>query len=58
MSIHIITDHERALVVRMELLRAALQRIASFGEGPQVTDSFDEPVSAAIARAALEKAAA
>ena len=34
-------------------LREALNRIASWNEGPEVTGSFDEPCSAEIARQAL-----
>ena len=34
-------------------LRAALDRVASWGEGEKVTASFDEPHSAEIARRAL-----
>lgn len=37
------------------LLSEALDKIASWGEGPEVTTSFDEPNSAKIAREALEK---
>jgi hypothetical protein len=33
--------------------KAALEKIASFGEGPVVTTSFDEPGAAKIAREAL-----
>lgn len=58
MSINIITDRERALLARMELLQSALKRIAAFDEGPVVTRSFDEPCAAAIARTALEQAQA
>jgi hypothetical protein len=39
--------------VEIARLRAALDRIASWGEGEVVTGKFDEPVAAAIARAAL-----
>jgi hypothetical protein len=35
------------------ILRRALEQIASFNEGPEVTGSFDEPASAKIAREAL-----
>lgn len=39
----------RALIARTE----ALNEIAAWGQGKSVTGSFDEPCSAAIARAAL-----
>ena len=37
-------------------LREALNKIASWAEGDEVNGSFDEPVSAKIARAALQGA--
>lgn len=39
---------------RIERLEKALNRIASWDEGPVVGPHFDEPASAEIARAALE----
>lgn len=43
------------LIDKNARLREALERIASYGEEPTVTGSFDEPHSARIARAALEE---
>jgi hypothetical protein len=47
------TDLERAQAAEIERLRAALNKIASWHEGPVVTGAFDEPHSAMTARAAL-----
>ena len=44
-------EAERA---KVKVLRLALNRIASWGEGPDVTLSFDDPNSARIAREALK----
>lgn len=38
----------------IRVLREALEKIASWSEGPVVTGAFDEPAAAMIARAALE----
>jgi hypothetical protein len=52
-----VLDNMRKLVelaaAREERLRKALDRIASWSEGDEVTGSFDEPCSARTARAAL-----
>lgn len=50
--IHYTTDLERAQAAEIERLRAALNKIASWHEGPVVTGAFDEPHSAMTARAA------
>lgn len=42
-----------AALAENERLRAALNSIASWGEGPEVTSMFDEPGSAQAARDAL-----
>ena len=47
------TDLERAQAAEIERLRAALNKIASWHEGPVVTGAFDDPQSAMTARAAL-----
>lgn len=39
----------------IRVLREALDKIASWDEGPVVTGTFDEPHAAMVARAALEK---
>ena len=46
-------DERDGLKEDNERLREALNRIASWREGPRVTSSFDEPGSAEIARQAL-----
>lgn len=43
----------RALLADLDAMRGALERIAAWHEGDEVTPSFDEPHAAAIARAAL-----
>jgi hypothetical protein len=40
---------------RIRVLRKALDRIASWDEGPVVTGVFDEPHAAMVARAALKQ---
>jgi len=42
-----------ALLDALEAARGALDRIACWDEGPEVTPSFDEPYSAEVARSAL-----
>ena len=42
-------------VAEVERLEAALNKIASWSEGPSVNGSFDEPNSAEMARTALKE---
>lgn len=49
-------NHFAALMERHERMRAALDKIASWGDGPVVNGGFDNPADAAIARAALADA--
>jgi hypothetical protein len=46
-------DEIDRLTGQITRLRAALEEIASWDEGPTVNGTFDEPYSAKIARAAL-----
>lgn len=39
----------------VEIYRTALNRIAAWNEGDEVTESFDEPAAARTARAALNQ---
>lgn len=43
-----------ALQAERDRYRAALEGLACYREGPEVTSSFDEPYAARVARAALE----
>lgn len=47
------TCEHHELINQLDRLTGALGKIASWSEGPAVNSSFDEPASAAIARAAL-----
>ena len=49
---YVVTRLDKALKI-IEVQREALDKIASWGEGKDVNSSFDEPVSAKIARTAL-----
>ena len=44
-------------IAERDALKAALDKIASWGEGPVVTGMFDEPASAKMAREVLAKLA-
>lgn len=49
-----ILQERDALRIELSLLRAALNEIASWNEGPEVSSSFDEPHAAKVARDALK----
>lgn len=50
-----LNDHADALRAELDRLRAALNEIASWNEGPEVSSSFDEPHAAKVAREALKQ---
>lgn len=59
MDLRFVTDLQASCISRLEIQRdelvAALNEIASWRDGPEVSGHFDEPGSAFIARKALAK---
>lgn len=54
-GICLLRNEIRPLLERVRRYREALNEIASWGQGEQVTGSFDEPYAAQIAREALKE---
>lgn len=50
----VVLQERDALRTELCLLRAAMNEIASWNEGPEVSSSFDEPHAAKVARDALK----